>query len=181
VDQRTQGYRHGKESNSFRTELESSACAGVGIRIQGLSRFKPLTRLMGMNRNKSTTWIWMAGIVLAHLVISIVHGSAHTNAHVALSPAGNLFVFVVILAGPLIGLGLLWPSMRIGAWLIMLAMAGALIFGVVNHFVFSSPDHVAHIDPQWRSVFTTTAILLAATEALGSVLAFQTLRERRLL
>jgi hypothetical protein len=136
---------------------------------------------MGMRRSGNTTWIWMAGIVLAHLFISIVHGSAHTNAHVALSPAGNVFVLAVILAGPLIGLGLTWPFRRIGAALVAVTMAGALIFGVVNHFMLSSTDHVAHVDPEWRSLFTATAVLLAVTEGLGSVLAIQTLRERRLI
>ena len=121
----------------------------------------------------------MAGIVLTHLFISIVHGSAHTNAHVALSTAGNAFVLAVILAGPLIGLGLAWPCRRAGVALIALTMAGGFIFGVVNHFVLSSPDHVAHVDPQWRLLFATTAVLLAVTEAFGSAFAIQALRERR--
>jgi hypothetical protein len=50
-------------------------------------------------------------------------------------------------------------------------MAGALIFGVVNHFVLSRPDHVAHVDSQWRALFATTAVLMAITEAWASVLA----------
>jgi hypothetical protein len=131
---------------------------------------------MGMNRNAR---IWLAGVVLAHLVISVVHGSAHTNAHVPLSPAATLFVFTVILAGPLLGLVLIRPSQRIGAWLIALTLAGSLVFGIVNHFVFSSPDHVTHVDPQWRPLFTTTAVLLVVTEALGSGLAVRFLRARR--
>jgi len=122
----------------------------------------------------------MAAIVLAHLVISIVHGTAHTKAHVPLSPAANVFVIAVIVAGPLIGLSLTWPSRRIGAWLIALTMAGSLVFGFVNHFVFSSPDHISHVDPQWRPLFTTTAVLLALTEALGSGLAVRSLRGGKL-
>jgi uncharacterized membrane protein len=54
-------------------------------------------------------------------------------------------------------------------------MAGALIFGLVNHFVLDSPDHVAHVDPQFRGLFTITAVLLAMTEALGSALAARSL------
>ena len=46
----------------------------------------------------------MAAAVLAHLLISMVHGAAHTGARILMSPAANLFVFVVILAGPLVGL-----------------------------------------------------------------------------
>jgi hypothetical protein len=133
---------------------------------------------MGMNRNAR---LWLAGIVLAHLVISIVHGAAHTKAQVPLSPAANVFVFTVILAGPLVGLALIWPTERIGTWLIALTLAGSLVFGFVNHFVFNSPDHVTHVDPQFRALFTTTAVLLAVTEALGSGLAVRTLRARRYL
>jgi hypothetical protein len=133
-----------------------------------------------MERKISTTWIWMAIIVLAHLVISIVHGRAHAGAHVPLSPAANVFVFAVILVGPLIGLGLAWRFQRVGTWIIALTMAASLVFGVVNHFVLSSPDHITHIDTQWSPLFTTTAVLLALTETLGSGLAIRSMWARRL-
>ncbi len=132
-----------------------------------------------MNRSQSSTQLWVTVVVLAHLVISIVHGMAHSKAHVALSPAANVFVLAVIVAGPLIGLVLMWPAPRIGSLLIALTMAGALVFGFVNHFVFASPDHIAHVDPQWRPLFTTTAVLLVLTEALGSGLAVRSLWEKR--
>ena len=121
----------------------------------------------------------LVSVVLAHLVISIVHGTAHTKANVPLSPAASIFVYAVILAGPLVGLGLTWPARRIGTSVIALTMAGALIFGFLNHFVFASPDHFQHVASQWRPLFTTTAILLVLTEALGSGLAVRSLRERR--
>jgi hypothetical protein len=124
--------------------------------------------------------MWMAAFVLVHLVISIIHGPAHSNARVTLSTAANIFVFVVIVAGPLIGLVLMWPAKRLGSWLIALTMGGALVFGVINHFVLSSPDHVAHVDPQFRWLFTTTAVLLAVTEALCVGLAVHALRGRRI-
>jgi hypothetical protein len=104
---------------------------------------------------------------------------AHTQANVPLSLAANLFVYIVILAGPLIGLALTWWTPRLGGWLIALSMAGSLVFGLVNHFVLTSPDHVAHVDPQWRSLFATTAVLLAVTEALGVVLAARFLARER--
>jgi hypothetical protein len=52
-------------------------------------------------------------------------------------------------------------------------MAGSLVFGVVNHFVLVSADHVGHVDPHVRTLFTTTAVLLAVTEALGVGLAMR--------
>ena len=92
----------------------------------------------------------LAAVVLAHLVVSVFHGTAHDRAHVPLSLWMNVFVYVVILAGPLVGLALTWWNARAGSWVVALAMAGSLVFGVVNHFLLSSPDHIAHVDPQWR-------------------------------
>src|SRR5206468_2744303 len=88
------------------------------------SRSRAFRRLMGMKRNRGPVWTWMAALVLVHLVITILHGSAHAKANVPLSPAANIFVLAVIVAGPLIGLGLTWPAQRIGTWLIALTMAG---------------------------------------------------------
>jgi hypothetical protein len=113
----------------------------------------------------------LAAVVFAHLVVSAVHGTAHDRAHVPLSLWANVFVYVVILAGPLAGLALTWWNARLGGWVIALTMAGSFVFGVVNHFLLSSPDHIAHVDPQWRPLFTVTAVLLALTEALGVLLA----------
>jgi hypothetical protein len=134
---------------------------------------------MSMTRNGSRAWTWLIWVVLAHLVISFVHGAAHAQAHVPLSPAANLFVYIVILAGPLLGLVLAWKARRIGSLVIAFAMAGSLVFGLVNHFVLASADHVSHVDPQWRAMFATTAVLLAVTEALGSGLAIRVIRERK--
>jgi hypothetical protein len=123
--------------------------------------------------------VWVAVVVLAHLIISIAHGNAHAGAQVPLTPAANLFVFIVIVAGPLVGLALLWPAPRLGSWIIALTMAGSLVFGVVNHFVLSSPDHVSHVAEAWRGLFTATAVLLALTEGLGTVLALRLTGERK--
>lgn len=140
-----------------------------------------------MSAYRGSTWRWLTAVVLAHLVISFIHGSAHAQAQVPLSFAGNLFVYIVILAGPLIGLAITLPGLsrsnavvKTGSWVIAVTMFGSLVFGLVNHFVLSSPDHVAHVDPQWRMLFGTTAVLLAITEALGSGLAFRLAREGKL-
>jgi hypothetical protein len=132
-----------------------------------------------MDRKRSTTWSWLSAIIVAHLVISLVHGAAHAQAHVPLSRAASLFVFIVILAGPLIGLGLTWPAERVGGWLVAVTMAGSLVFGVVNHFVIPSPDHVAHVSREWRPLFATTAALLAVTEVLALRFALRLVRERK--
>ena len=132
-----------------------------------------------MSRHHRPSWNWLIAVILVHLAVSIVHGAAHAEAHVPLSRAANLFVVVVILVGPLLGLALAWRAERFGCLLIAAAMAGSLVFGVVNHFVFVSPDHVAHVDTQWQPLFAATAVLLAVTEALGSGLAIRLVRESR--
>jgi len=121
----------------------------------------------------------MAAAVLAHLAVSIVHGAAHNSAHVPMSTTANLFVFAVILAGPLVGLVLLRRAERIGGLIVALTMAGSLLFGFVNHFVVESPDHISHVDVQWRMLFGTTAAMLTITEMLGLTFAVRLLRTRR--
>jgi hypothetical protein len=67
-----------------------------------------------------------------------------------------------------------------GIRLIAVTMTGSFVFGFSNHFLFANPDHVAHVDAQWRSLFATTAVLPAVTEALGAALAIRVVRGRKL-
>jgi len=145
-----------------------------------MSRSAPIIRLLGMKSTHDRRWTWLAVVVIAHLAISVVHGTAHAQANILMSRLANLFVFVVILAGPPIGLAWTLRSRRTGAWLVAITMAASLVFGLVNHFVLSTPDHVSHVEPRWQPLFATTAVLLAITEALGSVLAIRIARERSL-
>jgi hypothetical protein len=112
-------------------------------------------------------------VVLAHLAVSVLHGRAHTGAAVPMSSAANLFIIAVIVVAPLLGAVVLWFfSTQAGAWLLALSLAASFMFGVVNHFILESPDHVARIASDWKGLFTVTAVLVALTEALGSGLAF---------
>jgi F0F1-type ATP synthase membrane subunit a len=115
---------------------------------------------------KGASWV-LGAVVLAHLAINIVHGQAHEGAQVPLSFAGTLFVYIVILAGPLVGLMLsVWRPVD-GAWIVAATMAGALVFGLINHFIIAGPDHVDHVAAEWRTLFRTTAALLLVSEAVG--------------
>src|SRR6266851_5334477 len=109
----------------------------------------------------------LPAIVVVHLAISIVHGRAHAGAHVALPAAGALFVYIVILAGPLLGLAVSPWRPRAGAWIVAGSMSGALIFGLINHFIIAGPDHVAHVAAEARALFGVTAALLIVSEAVG--------------
>jgi hypothetical protein len=132
-----------------------------------------------MTEQRGNMFRWLMTVVAAHFAISILHAIAHDRAAVPLSRAATLYVLLVILAGPLVGGALVFVARRLGMWLLALTMAGALVFGVVNHFMVSSADHVAHVAPVWRPLFASTAVLLALTEALGAGLAFRLAQERR--
>ena len=143
-----------------------------------LSRLGLPARLIGMGGTFSPWSRWLTAAVLLHLAVSFVHGAAHAGADVPLSPAANLFVYIVVLAGPIAGLVLSRLGWRAGNWVIAITMAASLVFGVVNHFLLASPDHVAHVAQQWRTLFAGTAVLLALTEAAGTGLAIRCSRER---
>jgi hypothetical protein len=109
-------------------------------------------------------------IVVLHLLISFVHGAAHSGAGIGLGFAGSLFVYIVILAGPIVGLLIALRRQRLGASFVASAMTGALVFGVVNHFIIQGSDHVTHVPEAWRTSFTVTAVLLAVLEAAGALI-----------
>ena len=120
----------------------------------------------------------LAAIVVFHLIVSVIHGAAHSGARVFLPFAGNLFVYIVILAGPLAGLVLSVWRPQAGAALVSLTMAGSFAFGAINHFIIPGSDHVAHVARDWRSLFATTAVLLAFIEAAGTAIGFRLARRR---
>ena len=122
----------------------------------------------------------LTAIVLVHLALSFVHGGAHAGANVALGPAGTLFVYIVILAGPIAGLLVALRQPQLGAWIVALTMSGSLAFGVINHFIVQGTDHVSHVAAAWHTQFAVTAALLAVVEAAGAAIGLrEAIRVRR--
>jgi ACR3 family arsenite efflux pump ArsB len=82
---------------------------------------------------------------------------------------------------PLIAMLLIWTRLaRAGLVLLVISMAGSLIFGVIYHYVVISPDHISHLPPgDAQGLFRTTALLLVLTELFGVVVGFWGLRESR--
>jgi hypothetical protein len=119
--------------------------------------------------------------VLAHLVVSIVHGRAHERLSVGLSNWQNLYVLIVIVIAPLLAMVLIWTRLaHFGLLLLVLSMAASLIFGIAYHYVVISPDHVSHLPPgDAHGLFRTTALLLVVTELFGIVIGLWGLRESR--
>ncbi len=109
-------------------------------------------------------------LVLAHLMVNIIHGTAHRELGVELGPAAMLFVIGVILLSPLFAMVLLWASQkRLGLVILTLSMAASLVFGLYNHFAVRGPDHVGEQAPSpWGTAFILTAYLLPFTEAMGT-------------
>jgi hypothetical protein len=110
-------------------------------------------------------------IILINLVVASLHGIAHSQLGVGLSPWQHAFVGLVIVAAPLVSLVLFWTRFRrVAAMTLFLSMTGALLFGVYYHFVEISPDHVHHLpEGDSRGFFVVTAILLIPAEALGAL------------
>ena len=116
--------------------------------------------------------------VLAHLIVAVVHGQAHTRLGVGLSNSQQLYVLAIIVLAPLVALALSYTRYaRAGLWLLLASMLGSLIFGVVYHYIIISPDHVAHLPSgEARGLFRVTAVLLSITETFGVVVAAMALR-----
>ena len=112
-------------------------------------------------------------VVLAHFVVNLLHGQAHTKLGVGLASWQQVYVITVILLAPLVALALSWTRyVRAGMWLLLVSMLGSLIFGAVYHYVIISEDHVAHLPPgDARGLFRVTALLLLITEAVGVIVA----------
>ena len=111
----------------------------------------------------------LAAVVLGHLIVNLVHGAAHSGAQIPVTLVASLFIWIVILAGPLAGLWLSRSRPVAGGWIVAATMAGSLVFGLVNHFMIASPDHVSHVAAEWRTLFAVTAVLLVLFEAAGVV------------
>jgi len=107
-------------------------------------------------------------IVAIHFLVSLVHGTAHSDLHLEMKLWQNIFILLVITVLPLGSAVLLWRSSTGGFLLLLAAMLGSLIFGGYYHFVAAGADNVAsHGSNSWDRVFLVSAVLLAITEAAG--------------
>jgi len=122
------------------------------------------------------------GIIVFHLVVNVVHGAAHVHYQIPLALWQHVYIAAVIFAAPLAaGVLLLRPAtLRAGAWLLLLSMAGALVFGVYFHFLLVGPDHISSVNLEgWGMLFFATAFFLAAIEAWAVTVALRLLRAAR--
>lgn len=119
-------------------------------------------------------------VVVIHAIANGLHGLAHVEVPVSLSLLQSWFVGIVIFLTPIIAAVLLWTQFyRIGSWLLLSSIAGSLLFGLYNHFLVISPDHVSQVSfAGWGLLFQVTAILILIVDGFGcwiSVLALKTI------
>ncbi len=115
---------------------------------------------------------------LIHIIFVFLHAWAHLTLAVNMSWAQNAFIISVIMIAPIIAGVLIWtPFLRTGALIFTASMFGALIFGAYHHFLVPGMDHISRIpNDSWGALFRMTAILLAITEAWGSILGWWSFR-----
>jgi len=107
-------------------------------------------------------------LVALHFIVSVVHGAAHLDLHIALKTWQTVYVLVVISVLPLVSGVLLWRGARSGFLLLLFSMLGSLIFGGYYHFIATGTDNVASFGLHaWSAPFVVTAVLLALTETAG--------------
>lgn len=111
--------------------------------------------------------------VILHFIIAGWHGVSHQMVPVPLSAAQTAFVVIVIIGLPLLGAAMSFSRLALpGAVLVLASMLGSLAFGVINHFVLVSADNVWCLPPvPWRMSFLSSAVMVAASEAIGVICA----------
>jgi len=117
-------------------------------------------------------------MVILHFAGAIVHGAAHLHYEIPLADWQKMYIVIVITIAPAVAGVLLWRGLlRAGAWLLLVSMAGSLLFGLAFHFFLLGPDHVSSVNMEpWGATFQATAFLLAVTEAAGMMAAVRVLR-----
>jgi hypothetical protein len=107
-------------------------------------------------------------IVALHFLIVVVHSAAHISLHIDMNLWQSVYIFVIIVALPLLAGFLLWRRAGGGFLVLLVSMLGALIFGGYYHFIAAGIDNVGSLGSRpWSSTFQLTAVLLALTEAAG--------------
>ena len=116
-------------------------------------------------------------VVLLHGLVSLVHEAAHKNLGVGLPPVKYAIAYAFVGVFPIVAMVMLWTRFRrAGVWLLLVSMAGALLFAGAHHFVLNNLDHIYQV-PQgsWLPVFQITAGLMLILEAFACWLCFRLL------
>lgn len=112
-------------------------------------------------------------LVLVHHGIAYHHGNQHILLAIEMATWQTAFINGVILVLPVLGIILLMTPWRLpGAYAVLIGMLGALIFGVVHHYMLTSPDHISHLpsaESHVHAAFIWTAGAIAMMEGLAAM------------
>lgn len=105
---------------------------------------------------------------------NLLHGISHAKHGVPLAAWQQAYVFLIIFLAPIVAAVLLWSRFRrAGAWLLLVSMAGSLIFGVAYHFLIPGPDNALTLQPgAWLTAFQVSTALLVLLDGLGCLVGF---------
>jgi hypothetical protein len=111
-------------------------------------------------------------LVILHFVVVAVHGIAHQIIPVPISIFQYLFIISIITIAPIVAVVMLQRNLtKTSTALLLCSMLGALFFGIYNHFIVISPDHISQIPATgWGQVFKITSVLLFLSETVGVVI-----------
>jgi hypothetical protein len=122
-----------------------------------------------MNIDKNSLARIGIGIVVLHVVITFAHAIAHSKLFIAMSLLQNLYIFLVILAGPIFAAVFLRKKPPVGFAVLAVSMLGSFLFGVYYHFIEIGSDNVLTLDSRpWSMTFQLSAVLLAIVEFAGT-------------
>ena len=114
-------------------------------------------------------------LVLIHHVIAYQHGGAHEILAIPMALWQTAFINVVILVLPLIGIVLVWTKwQRLGYCAVLIGAFGALAFGVLHHYMWTSPDHISHLpdaEAHVHGLFIWSAGMIAMLEGAAGIAA----------
>jgi hypothetical protein len=120
-------------------------------------------------------------LVLLRQVVAQLHGMAHEEVGVGLAPWQWAFVYLVIVAAPIVAVVLYWTRWsQWGAMLLGVSMPAGMLFGVYYHFIAISPDNVRHLPGEHgHGFFIATAAALVPLELACTIYAWWSLRRIR--
>lgn len=127
--------------------------------------------------------ILVATVVIIHHAIAFLHGGAHDDLAIPMAAWQTGFINLVIILLPLVGIGLLFSRLRrYGLYAVIAGMSGALVFGIVHHYMLVSPDHISHLpaaEAHVHATFSWTAGTIAMLEGVAAALAAYCLGAQR--
>lgn len=108
-------------------------------------------------------------IVSVHTLVAALHGLAHQQMGVSLSTFQFDYVVWVVVIAPITAIVLFWAGFRpVGLVLLLVSMAGSLVFGLYYHFWATGPDNTLMLpEVPGTSFFQATAVSLAVLEVLA--------------